>query len=139
VTHAPGLDRKDEPGTWEAEQLARIAEATELELAPRRGDGTLRGFTTMWVVRVGDDLYVRSAGGPGRPWYGHALASGAGRVRAGGVDADVTFDRATSSAPHDAIDAAYHVKYDRFGPGPLSHVTGPDAHYVTIRLVRSQP
>ena len=40
----------------------------------------------MWVVRVGDDLYVRSAGGPGRPWYRNALASGAGRIRAAGIE-----------------------------------------------------
>jgi hypothetical protein len=93
----------------------------------------------MWVVRVGDDVYVRSAGGRGRPWYRHALASGAGRVRAGGVNADVTFDHATNSGPHDAIDAAYHAKYDRYGPGPVSHVTGLDAPPVTIRLLRSEP
>lgn len=37
---------------------------------------------------------------------------------------------------HDAIDRTYHAKYDRFGPGPVSHVTGPAAHPVTIRLVR---
>ena len=42
----------------------------------------------------------------------------------GHLDADV----------HDALDAAYHAKYDRFGPGPVSHVTGPDARPVTIRL-----
>ena len=48
---------------WTDDELARIGDATELELASRRPDGTLRSFTTMWVVRVGDDLYVRSAGG----------------------------------------------------------------------------
>jgi hypothetical protein len=40
----------------------------------------------MWVVPVADELYVRSAGGPGRPWYRRALASGTGRIRAGGVE-----------------------------------------------------
>ena len=60
---------------WTADQLARIGDADELRLAPRRTDGTLRPFTTMWVVRAGGDLYVRSAGGPERPWYRHALAT----------------------------------------------------------------
>ena len=121
--------------TWTDDQLARIGDATELELAARRADGTLRQFTTMWVVRVDDDLYVRSAGGPGRPWYRHALASDSGHLRARGIDADVTFVDAALAAPHDAIDAAYHAKYDRYGPGPVSHVTGPDAHRVTVRLL----
>ena len=92
----------------------------------------------MWVVRVDDDLYVRSAGGPDRPWYRHTIATGTGRIRAGGIDVDTTFIDATTDAPHEAIDAAYHAKYDRYGAGPVSHVTGPGAHPVTIRLVRSQ-
>jgi threonine dehydrogenase-like Zn-dependent dehydrogenase len=54
---------------WSDDQLRRVGDATELQLAPRRGDGSLRNYTTMWVVRVDEDLYVRSAGGPDRPWY----------------------------------------------------------------------
>lgn len=52
---------------WTAEELRRIGGAEELRLASRRQGGSLRPFTTMWVVRAGDDLYVRSAGGPNRP------------------------------------------------------------------------
>ena len=39
----------------------------------RRDDGSLRTFTTMWVVRLGESLYVRSAGGSDRPWYRHVV------------------------------------------------------------------
>lgn len=88
----------------------------------------------MWVVRAGDELYVRS-GGPDRPWYRQALAGGTGEVRSAGIEAGVSFDRAAGDA-HEAIDASYHAKYDRYGPGPVSHVTGDDARAVTIRLVR---
>lgn len=124
--------------TWNDDELRAIGGATELQLASKRHDGTLRSFTTMWVARVADDLYVRSAGGPTRPWYRHALASGTGRIRAGGVERDVTFG-ATPSEVHDAIDATYHSKYDRYGPGPVGAVTGPGSHPVTIRLVKSEP
>jgi hypothetical protein len=123
---------------WTDDELRRIGDATELQLASRRSDDALRTYTTMWVVRVGDDLYVRSAGGPDRPWYRHALASGTGRIRAGGIECDIDFSDA-DDAVHDAIDASYHAKYDRYGPGPVSHVTGDDAHALTIRLVRSAP
>lgn len=122
-------------GGWTDEELPRVGDAVELDLASER-DGQLSGYTTMWVVRVGDDIYIRSAGGPNRPWYRRAVGAGTGRIKAGGIDRDVTFDR-PASAPHDSIDAAYHSKYDRYGPGPVSHVTGPGAHPVTIRLVRS--
>lgn len=121
---------------WTDDDLHRIGDATELQVAPRRSDGTLRAYTTMWVVRVVDKLYVRSAGGPDRPWYRHTRATGAGCVRTGGVERNVTFG-STDPAAHDAIDAEYHAKYDRYGPGPVSHVTGPDAHAVTIRLVHA--
>jgi hypothetical protein len=124
-------------GDWTDDELHRVGDAVEIDLATRRPDGTLRPYTTMWAVRVGADMYVRSAGGPDRPWYRHARASGTGRVRAGGIERDVTFGDAAAGV-HDVIDAAYHAKYDRFGPGPVSHVTGPDSYPVTIRLVRSQ-
>jgi hypothetical protein len=48
---------------WTNEELTRIGTATELQIASRRPDGTLRNPRTIWVVRVGDDLFVRSATG----------------------------------------------------------------------------
>ncbi len=119
---------------WTDDQLDRIGAAEELDLASRRADGTLRRFVTMWVVRSGDDLYVRSAHGPDNGWYRRAVASSTGRIRAGGVEADVTFADADSVA-HAAIDDAYHAKYDRHGPRIVGAVTGLDTHAVTIRLV----
>jgi hypothetical protein len=121
-------------GTWDVDELTRIGDAEEMRLAPRRADGTPGSFTTMWVVRSGGELYVRSAGGPQRPWYRSALASKRGWIRAGGVEADVRFTGGVPEA-EEAIDAAYHAKYDRYGASIVGHVTGPDAHSVTIRLV----
>lgn len=46
--------------TWTDEELTRVASAEELKIAPRRRDGTLRHPVAIWVVRYGDDLYVRS-------------------------------------------------------------------------------
>jgi hypothetical protein len=119
--------------TWTSDELARVGDAEELRLASRRSDGSLRPYVTMWVVRVGDDLYVRSAYGPNNPWYRRARASGAGRVRAGGVERDVTFGTAASDV-HAAIDEAYHAKYDRYGPSIVGTVVGDRAAAVTIRL-----
>src|SRR5690242_13278162 len=50
----------DGPVTWSADELERIGAAEELQLASRRPDGSLRPFVTIWVVRAGDDVYVRS-------------------------------------------------------------------------------
>jgi hypothetical protein len=121
---------------WTGEELRHIGGAGELRLASYRQDGSLRPFTTMWVVRAGDDLYVRSAGGPNRPWYRNALGSRAGRIEAGGASAEVTFAAAAPEAIQD-IDSAYHAKYDRYGPAIVGHVTGPAAHAVTIHLIKA--
>ena len=115
------------------DDLDRIGDAEELQLASRRKDGTLRPYVTMWVVRAGDDLYVRSAYSPDNPWYRRAKASGAGRIRAGGVERDVTFAGAPNGA-HPGIDSGYHAKYDRYG-GPSSAPSSGKAAPLTIRLV----
>jgi hypothetical protein len=119
---------------WTDEELGRIGEAQELQLTSERPDGTLRPYVTMWVVRVEEQLYVRSAHGADNPWFRRAKASGVGRIRAGGVERDVTF--ADHAPDVDAgIDAAYHAKYDRYGPEIVGTVVGSRAHAVTIRLV----
>ncbi|HEU4492236.1 MAG TPA: DUF2255 family protein [Jiangellales bacterium] len=120
--------------TWTDDERTRIGAAEELRLASRRPDGSLRPYVTMWVVRVGNDLYVRSAYGPDNPWYRRARASGTGRIRAGGLERDVTFSDAAPDA-HAAIDAAYHAKYDRHGPRIVGTVVGPQVEAVTIRLL----
>jgi len=124
----------NEMTTWPPGELASIGGSEELELASRRADGSLRPYVTMWVVRAGDDLYVRSAYGPDNPWHRRAAASGAGRIRAGGIEREVSFAQASAEVQGD-IDAAYHAKYDRYGPQIVGSVTGPDAYRVTVRLV----
>ena len=119
---------------WTADELARIGRATELDIASRRPDGTLRPFVTIWVVRVGDDVYVRSAYGYANPWFQRALASGEGRIRAGGVEREVAFE--VSGGSMDAeVSAAYHAKYDRYGPTIVGTVVSAEAARSTLRLV----
>lgn len=120
--------------TWSDEELSLIGEAQELQLASARPDVTLRPFVTMWVVRACDDLYVRSAYGPDNPWFPRAKASAAGRIRAGGLEPDVTFAEPAQGV-HAATDAAYHAKYDRYGPRIVGTVVGPQAQAVTVKLV----
>jgi hypothetical protein len=119
---------------WTNEELTRIGEAEELRITSVRPDGTMRPYVTIWVVRVGDQLYVRSAFGSTNPWFRRAEASGAGRIRAGGIERDVSFAAASPDAQPD-IDAAYHAKYDRYGPAIVGPVTGDAAAAATLRLL----
>jgi len=119
---------------WTSEALAAVDTSDELRVSSYRPDGTLRPFVTIWMVRVGDDVYIRSAYGPGNGWFRRAQASGTGRITVAGIEQDVSF---VAPAPdvHPAIDAAYHAKYDRYGPGIVKTVVGPAVVDVTLRLV----
>jgi hypothetical protein len=120
--------------TWNDDELDRIGGADELEISSRRAGGSLRPYVTIWVVRDGDELYVRSAYGATNGWYRRARTSGTGRIRAGGRESDVTFaDADPSTGP--AIDRAYHTKYDRYGAQFVDPVVGADVVPLTIRLL----
>src|SRR3989449_9614190 len=95
---------------WTSDELDRIAGAEELQLASVRRDGTLRNPVTIWVVRHGDDLYVRSAYGRTSSWFRGTQDRHEGHIRAGGVDKDVLFVEADDDV-NDEIDAAYRRKY----------------------------
>jgi|tagenome__1003787_1003787.scaffolds.fasta_scaffold20920914_3 hypothetical protein len=119
--------------SWNPEELRRIGAADELDIAPARADGTLRRSTMIWVVRVDDDLYVRSYRGPGGAWYRTAQASHEGRIRAGGVERDVFFDEPDYTV-RGAVDVAYRTKYARYGDTYVVPMVDDDAAAATFRL-----
>ncbi|MET7453215.1 DUF2255 family protein [Streptomyces sp. NPDC005574] len=118
---------------WTNDELDRIAAADELEMAPRRGDNTLRGPVPIWVVRAGDDLYVRSFRGTDGGWWRTARACHEGHIRSGGVDKDVTFVHVADSEINDRVDTAYRTKYGRFGGAYVNPMVA--ARATTLRLV----
>jgi hypothetical protein len=120
--------------TWTSDELNKIGTAEELKIAPARGDGTLRNPTTIWVVRVGDDLYVRSWRGRSGVWFNAAQTSHKGRIRAGGVEKDVTVVEVSDPDLNAQIDDAYRAKYGQYSQYITPMVTG-DTRSTTLRLV----
>ena len=55
--------------TWTSDELNKIGRAEELQIASLRRDGTLQKPVIIWVVRVGDDLYVRPIHGRTSAWF----------------------------------------------------------------------
>jgi hypothetical protein len=119
---------------WTSDEFATIDSADELRIAPRRRDGTLRNPVPIWVVRLGDDVYVRAAYGPGTGWYRVARTSREARVSAGGVERDVTIEDA-DDAINDAVDAAYRTKYQRYAGSIVDGITNDEARSTTLKLV----
>jgi hypothetical protein len=118
---------------WTNEELNKIGLAEELEIAPRRPNGKLRKPLPIWVVRVGDDLYVRSYRGHAGAWYRAALATHQGCIRAGGVEKDVVFVEETDPGLNDQIDAAYRAKYGRY-PQYVAPMVTPEVRATTLKL-----
>ena len=118
---------------WTQAELTAIGDANEIDITTLRGDGTPRPAVTIWVVRVGDDLYVRSVRGRSGGWFRHAVQSLQGRIRAVGAERDVVFEEPDSSV-HPAIDDAYRTKY-RNSPSSVAAMITPDATAATFRLL----
>ena len=120
--------------TWTSEELNKIGTAEELQIASLRRDGTLGSPRTIWVVRHGDDLYVRSVNGRTAAWFRGVQVRHEGHIQAGGVSKDITF----ADAGHDIddqLDAVYRTKYRRYAASIISHIVSPQARAATLKLV----
>jgi hypothetical protein len=118
---------------WTSDERNRIGNAEELQIASLRQDGTLRKPVIIWVVRVDDDLYVRSVNGRTGVWFHGVQTRHEGRIQAGGVEKDVAFVEEADPELNQQIDAAYHVKYLRY-PSSVEHINSPAARMATIKL-----
>jgi hypothetical protein len=120
---------------WTSDELNKIGNAEELQIASLRGDGTLRKPVTIWVVRLGDNLYVRSVNGRDGAWFRGAQTRHEGHIQAGGVDKEVTFVEETDPDLNNQIDAAYRSKYRRYAANIVNSILTPQARSATLRLV----
>jgi hypothetical protein len=119
---------------WTSEELDRVGTAQELQVAALRADGTLRQPVTIWVIRAGDDLYVRSWRGRSGAWYRGVQERHQGQIRAGGVDQDVDLVAVDDEELNQRIDAAYRAKYGRHGPSYVEPMTSGETRTTTLRL-----
>ena len=114
---------------WSTEQLNAIDGADELEIAGRR-------WTPIWVVRVGDQVFVRTWHRRDTGWFGHVLQEGRAKVRVPGVAAEVTVEDVGvgPAGLRAGVDAAYRAKYGRYGEGTVAQMVSDTAAVTTLRL-----
>lgn len=120
--------------TWTPAELDTVGNASELSISTRRRDRTLRKAIPIWVVRIGDELYVRSYRGPSGSWYQYAVAQGWAHIRAGSVERDVTVTPADDPTLRPAIDAAYRAKYSAQGASYVTPMVADPAAATTLQL-----
>ena len=93
----------------------------------------LRKPVMVWVVRHGDDLYVRSAYGRTLTWFRGTQDRQEGHIHAGGVDKDVLFVEADDA--NDEIDAAHRSKYHCYAASFTDYMMSPEARSTTLKLL----
>lgn len=119
---------------WTSEELTKIETAEELQIASLRADGTLRKPVIIWVVRLGDNLYVRCVNGRKGAWFRGVQTRHEGRIWSGGVEKDVAFVDESDPEINDKINEAYLTKYRRY-PQYVAPMVTPEVRAATIKLV----
>jgi hypothetical protein len=119
---------------WSPGDRRRIGAADEVDITTVKGDGSPRRYVPIWIVLVGDDLYVRSWRGHEGAWFRHARRELEGRIRIGDDERAVRFEVPEDSV-HAGIDDAYRSKYGRYGNAYVGPMVGPDAKGATLRLL----
>jgi|1185.fasta_scaffold38129_2 hypothetical protein len=117
---------------WTEDELHRVDAAQEIDIAPVRRNGALRRPTPIWIVRAGDDLYVRAAYEANKGWHGVARTSGQARISITGFERDVSIEDA-DEAVLDQVDAAYRQKYGGYA-SIVDSITDAEHRVTTLRL-----
>jgi hypothetical protein len=118
---------------WTNDELNKIGAAEELEIATLKSNGALRRPVTIWVVRQGNDLYIRPIHGRTSSWFRAAQERHEAHIRADGVEKDVRL--VETDDLNDEIDAAYRRKYGHYSASVVGTVVSPQARAATLKLV----
>ena len=121
---------------WTPEQLQQIDSSHELEIASKRPDGTQRQWLPIWVVCVGDQVYVRTWYRRTTGWFGHVVRTRQARVRVAHLETDVVVEDISDGDTdlRSAVDHAYQAKYAPPGGGSVAQMTTDSAAATTLRL-----
>ncbi|WP_336723676.1 DUF2255 family protein [Cellulosimicrobium cellulans] len=123
---------EQDAATWQRQQLDAFAAAEEITIQTMRADGGLRRAIPIWVVAVGDELFVRSSHGRGSGWYRGATTRHRAVITGGGQTQEV--DLVEEPGRGVEIDAAYRRKYGRYERSFLPALLAEPARGAAFRV-----
>ncbi len=90
----------------------------------------------IWVVCVGEHVFVRTWHRRPNGWFGDVLRSQRARIRVGDVCADVTVTDVGEDPPdlRAGVDNAYLSKYSHYGHTTVERMVSDPAAATTLRL-----
>jgi hypothetical protein len=118
---------------WQQTTFSEIDDNEELTLVvSREGKPTKR--VPVWVVTVGDDVYVRSYKGVTSMWFRRVQADQHQALGLSAGDVAVVFENVDRTDPvNEAISAAFTAKYTKYDY--VSAMSEPAAVEATLRIV----
>jgi hypothetical protein len=119
--------------SFSAEILQVLHEADEIDIETARRDGTPRR-TTIWIVVVDDQVFVRSVRGTDGAWYKAVQRNAAMRVYANAETIDTRAVAASDPASVEKVSQAISEKYQSRWPGPTASMLRPETLSTTLRL-----
>jgi hypothetical protein len=118
---------------WTVDQATRLSAPDEVQVITRRHDGTLSRPRTIWIVRDGERVFIRSTNGRGADWFRAAIATGSGQMIATGLTYDVAFIEVTDAGDLEAVDAGYRAKYRRYA-SIVDHLEEDEPRSATLQV-----
>lgn len=121
---------------WQQLELDKIGASEEIKLSALRNDGTYYNPVIIWVVRVDDNLYVRSYKGAKGSWFKHIQVNLKGKVTAGGITKEVNFVvlKNEDKQLNDKIDHEYRSKYHKYGKTYVDPMVSPQTRVTTVKM-----
>lgn len=121
---------------WQKPELEKIGASEELKLSALSNNETFFRPVVIWVVRVDDNLYVRSHKGNKGLWYKHVQVNHKGKVTAGGITKGVNFVVLNNEDKllNDKIDQEYRSKYHKYGKTYVEPMISPQSRATTVKI-----
>ena len=121
--------------TFDAATLRLLDETKEVKIETRRDDESPEHRTTIWVVVVDGEVFVRSVRGPQGRWYREISSNPEGALHVGDTRIPVRATPATEDTTVDTVSDAIRSKYAKTSPSSTASMVRPDTLPTTLELV----
>jgi hypothetical protein len=120
--------------SFDPETLRLLDETKEVRIETRRDEDAPAHRTTIWVVTVDGDVFVRSVRGENGRWYREVSANPSAALHAGDRRIPVRAVPVTDEPTVGAVSEAYRSKYGRTSPGSTRAMLQPETLPTTLML-----
>ena len=121
-------------GSFAPETLQLLNETREVRVETCRDEEAPAHRTTIWVVTVDGDVFVRSVRGERGRWYREVSANPVATLHVGDRRIPVRASPVTEEQTVGAVSDAYRRKYGRTSPGSTRAMVQPETLPTTLKL-----